>query len=180
MTRDCLFPCHLPVHDRPKTQKKSLSSAALSRNIKKPGYLPLTPLRSAVCMYVDIEFTVQTLKAREFPPQQKCTDLLSSCSALAVGRLLIVTSCSVIANSNQLSCFQCKTAKVPRIISSQAFWKGLSEDTFPANKKEKKTYPGTQLILSVKPSEIWHLTPSQGCIQSEFWRYLCLPCPSWL
>lgn len=111
MTRDYLLPCHLPVHDRPKTQKKSLSSVAPSRNLKEPGYLPLTPLRCAVCTYVDTEFAVQTLKARELPPQQKCTYLSCPCSTLGEGGLLVVTSCSVITNSNQLSCFLCKTAK---------------------------------------------------------------------
>lgn len=97
-----------------KNSKKSLSSAALSRNLKKKGYLPLTPLRSAVYTSVDTEFTVQTLKAREVPPQehsQRRTYLASSCSVLAEGGPLVVISCSAVTNSNQLSCFYSKTAK---------------------------------------------------------------------
>lgn len=127
-----------------KNSKKSLSSAALSRNLKKKGYLPLTPLRSAVCTYVDIEFTVQTLKARELPPQQysqKSTYLVSSCSILAEGGPLVVTSCSVITNSNQLSCFYSKNAKSlkfsPSLLSTSNHRprnaRGLSEDFFPVN-----------------------------------------------
>lgn len=96
-----------------KNSNKSLSSAAHSRNLKKKGYLPLTPLSSAVCTCVNTEFTVQTPKARELPPQrysQKHTYLASSCSVLAEGGPLVITSCSVTTKLNQLSCFYSKTA----------------------------------------------------------------------
>jgi len=122
-----------------KNSKKSLSSAARSRNLKKKGYL--TPLRSAVCTYVDIEFTVQIPKARELQPQQyshKHTYLVSSCSVLAEGGPLVVTSCSIITNPSQLPCFYSKTAKSLKSSHHRpSDARGLSEDFFPVHIKEK-------------------------------------------
>lgn len=158
MTRDYLLPSHLPIHDRPKTQKKSLSSAALSSNLKK-ARLFTSDSSEICCLYVCwhwIYCANAESQRTSTPAEVHIPDLLLlySCRGWTA-------RCNKLQGHNKLRSIillPMQDCQVPHIISSQAFCKGLSEDFFPVNKKRKKHFqhPRTQLISSVKPSEILH------------------------
>lgn len=106
---------------------------------------------------VDTAFTVQTLRARELPPQQRCTYLGCSCSTPAEGGLLLVTSCSVITHSNQLFCCQCKTAKSLTSSHHKFSDEGLCEDSLSCKQKREEHLPKNTInIVSQVKSDISH------------------------
>lgn len=179
MTRDYLLPSHLPIHDRPKTQKKSLSSAALSSNLKK-ARLFTSDSSEICCLYVCwhwIYCANAESQRTSTPAEVHIPDLLLlySCRGWTA-------RCNKLQGHNKLRSIillPMQDCQVPHMISSQAFCKGLSEDFFPVNKKGKST-SNTQESINIVSQAKWNLTPSQGSIQLEFWWCPCLPFPFWL